>query len=288
LVVVLLIAAVGFLALRGGDAPTPTATIAAVVPSAPPSITPSVAGATGVTPAAASAPAASSVQPSGAPTPTPTRATGAAVTSGQPQSAAPSPSPTAVLNWRPYAFGPDDSDVRTPNDYRLFYDEPSDEARIELNNGTGYSYRIGQLTATDFVMEIDIRKHAGPVDSVYGFFFRVQPQQSGQPTAERYRFLFDEKGQHVLFHELGDGTSVEVPSLQPPSTRTPVKGGNETNRLRITARGEEIIVEVNDQIIARYVGTLVKGGQVGITARRGSTPERVLIGFTNLRIASLR
>jgi hypothetical protein len=286
LAVVLVIAMIGLVALRGAGGTPATATVAALAPTALPSVAasarPSVAGNTGVTQAPASA------RPSAAPTVTPTRATGAAGGSAQPASAAPSPTPVIALNWQNRPFGPDDTDERTPDDYRLTYDQATGEARIAIINGSGYRYRIDQLAATDFVLEVDVRKYEGPVDSVYGVFFRSQQQKPGDVVPERYVFLFGEEGQHILFHEKPDGTVEEVPSLQPPSTRSPVIKGSEPNRVTVTCQGDQIAVAINGQTVATYVGSLVNRGTVGIIARRGGTPGNVAVGFSGLRMAVLR
>jgi serine/threonine protein kinase len=284
--VLLVIGAIAFFALRGGDPPSATATIAAVVPSAAPSITPTTAPTTAAVASSAAVPSASAPA-SSAPTSTATQPAAVASTSAQPPSAAPSAVPTPALAWQTYTFSSRDTDESAPNNYRVGFDQPSGEARITLNNSNAHRHAISDFTAGDFALEVDVRKLEGPPESFYGIAFRIQRLRSGQTVEERYTLLIRQEGQVTLLYEAPGASAQVVRPVEPLPSPLPIQANGATNRLSITCRGEQITVAINGQPVGTFQGTLVSQGGIGLVAQRNQAGATVVVGFSNLRYATL-
>lgn len=139
---------------------------------------------------------------------------------------------------------------------------------------------------TDFQLDLDLRKIAGPDKGFYGVVFRVQPAVPGSQTIERYLLAISGDGFLTFNHIAADGTVVRVA----PRTQTPIIAtGGAPNHLTIVCRGIDFTVSVNRQLVGTYVGPTASGGTVGVYVGTvpGPSPNTIELAFSNLVISRL-
>ena len=139
---------------------------------------------------------------------------------------------------------------------------------------------------TDFQLDIDLLKIAGPDRGFYGVVFRVQPAVPGAQTIERYLLAISGDGFLTFNHIAADGTVVRVA----PRTQTPtIETGGVPNHLTLVCKGTDFTVSVNRQQVGSYVGPTASGGTAGVYVGTvpGPAPNTIELAFSNLIISRL-
>ena len=136
---------------------------------------------------------------------------------------------------------------------------------------------IAQYTALqtplvdDFMLEVDVTQQAGTLNSSYGVLFRLDDGF--------YRFDITGNGLYVVekrlenqWQRLTDGW-VDSPFI--------VRGLNQTNRLGVSAVGEQLIFFINGQQVAAYRDDSYQRGQIALDA--GTFAQGgLVVAFDNL------
>lgn len=147
----------------------------------------------------------------------------------------------------------------------------NDQMLISVNAANTLQFTT--LTAplfTDFTLVVDAAILSGDPQSTYGVLFRMQsPQQF-------YRFELMGTGKYMLERRDADGswTRLLPDWADAPAINT---GLNAVNRLQVEARGPNIAVSVNDQLLFRTVDNAYTIGTIGLDAGT--------FGATNLQVA---
>lgn len=129
------------------------------------------------------------------------------------------------------------------------------------------------LNLSDLVVEVEAKKEAGPDDNVYGIWIR------NQAPGSLYAFLISSDG-YFQFSKKENDTWV-TPSNWTKSSA--IKTGNETNRLKVVARGDKFDFYDNDLLLNSYEDSSFSRGGLGLWV--GTQSEgNVTIGFDNFKV----
>lgn len=133
------------------------------------------------------------------------------------------------------------------------------------------------LNLSDLAVEVEAKKEAGPDDNVYGIWIR------NQDIGSFYAFLISSDG-YFEYSKKENGTWV-TPSNWTKSSA--IKTGEETNRLKVVAKGDKFDFYDNDVLLGSYVDSEFKSGWLGLWV--GTQSEgNVTIGFDNFKVWSLK
>lgn len=129
------------------------------------------------------------------------------------------------------------------------------------------------LNLSDLMVEVEAKKEAGPDDNVYGIWIR------NQAPGSLYAFLISSDG-YFEFSKKENDTWV-TPSNWTKSSA--IKTGDETNRLKVVARGDKFDFYDNDVLLNSYVDSSFSRGGLGLWV--GTQSEgNVTIGFDNFKV----
>lgn len=133
------------------------------------------------------------------------------------------------------------------------------------------------LELGDLAVEVEAKKEAGSDDNVYGIWMR------NQGNGSFYAFLISSDG-YFEYAKKDNGTWV-TPSNWTKSGA--IKTGEETNRLKVVAKGDKFDFYDNDVLLDSYVDSQFKTGWLGLWV--GTQSEgNVTIGFDNFKVWSLK
>jgi hypothetical protein len=135
-------------------------------------------------------------------------------------------------------------------------------------------YRNLLTEVTDFLLGVDATPAAGPTDNMHGLIFRYVDGDN------YYFFGISSEGQYTL-HKKTDG---EWEIILPWSDSDAIV--SETNRVGVISFGSEIVLLVNDEIVAEIEDENVAAGDVGVVV---AAPGEVgvEIAFDNLTLWDL-
>jgi hypothetical protein len=168
---------------------------------------------------------------------------------------------------------------------------------VTVNDFNASAWSTLNFTLTDFTLEVDTLKLAGPDDNGFGVLFRYQDPE------DYYRFDVSSDG----FYSVSKSAAGTLEEISPWKFSDAILLGEQTNRLWVTAQGNSFGFAVNDTPLALCVGEgaiwdpqsddICLGGEVlntwtddsfprgqialGVTAFGESGPA---IGFDNLDI----
>lgn len=136
-----------------------------------------------------------------------------------------------------------------------------------------WNTRAGRFT--DFVLEIDARLVNGQKNVHYGLVFRLEDNN------DFYRFLVGGDG----FYRVGTKTAGMWTTLAKGTRSAVIKGGSDTNRLKVVCAGPQIKVYVNGHHLTTVTDDSYTEGYVGMIVY-GPEPDSH-IAFDNLRIYAI-
>lgn len=136
-----------------------------------------------------------------------------------------------------------------------------------LLNAPGY-------TLSDFIMEADVTKIAGS-DDPYGLVFR-------RNDANDYYFfgIYDDGRYYLTRHEGKANDWKDLTDLTPSTAIK--KGMNVSNRLKVSTRGDEIVMYINDQRVGSVFDGTVSAGKIGFLAGNAG----LYVTYGNLKVTS--
>jgi 3-keto-disaccharide hydrolase len=148
---------------------------------------------------------------------------------------------------------------------------------IEINNPDLVQYAtLKDIQLSDFMLEVDGRILSGSPQSSYGVLFRMQgPEQF-------YRFEITGDGTYLLErHDQGGGRTLFMGDWR--SSASINEGLNVTNHIGIEARGPNISLYVNDELLDEVTDDAYLAGNIALDAGTfASAPLQV--AFDNLTI----
>jgi hypothetical protein len=146
---------------------------------------------------------------------------------------------------------------------------------IEINAPNTVQYAtLEQPSFTDFVLQVDITRLAGSLDSTAGLLFRVAgPQQF-------YRFAVTGNGLYIVERHNEDGTWTRlIPEWEETDALQP--GLEATNRLAVRAAQGTFSFYANDQLLTEVVDGQYSTGQIALSAGTYGEPG-LRIAYDNL------
>ncbi len=136
-------------------------------------------------------------------------------------------------------------------------------------------------TFSDFTLEVEARRIAGPDTGGYGLAFLLQPREPEARSAAHYFFLITPQGAFRLDLRNGDGSLLRI---QPLVFSGAIRRGDAANRLTVICRGETITLAVNGRKLGTYPATLVAPGGIGVAVGMPPNNQEMEAAFSNLRL----
>jgi len=134
-----------------------------------------------------------------------------------------------------------------------------------------------RLNFTDFMLEIEAAKEAGPDDNVFGLMVRKIDAEN------YYAFLLSSDGYYQIAKKENNSWSY----VSEWSKSSAIKTGNSTNLIKITGNGDKLALYANDAKLADYNDSSFSYGGIGLYV--GTQSEgNVTFGFDNLKVWSIK
>ncbi len=134
-----------------------------------------------------------------------------------------------------------------------------------------------RLNFTDFILEVEVTKEAGPDDNVFGLIVRMVDADN------YYTFLLSSDGYYQIAKKENNSWTYVSEWVK----SSDIKIGNSTNLIKITGMGDKLALYANDVKLADYNDSSFAYGGIGIYV--GTQSEgNVTIGFDNLKVWSIK
>lgn len=146
--------------------------------------------------------------------------------------------------------------------------------RILVNRENYYFWSNPSLTYTDVIMEVDGKKLAGPDENDYGLICRYQD------AANFYFFTIGSDGYYGV-SKYFNGEETLVGMTEMGQNTSVIQGGDATNHIRVTCKGNSLTLEVNGTILVDVADSDLTSGDIGLIAGTYDTPG-VDVLFDNL------
>lgn len=130
---------------------------------------------------------------------------------------------------------------------------------------------------SDFELEIDATLVEGAPNSTYGALFRMQD------SGEFYRYELMSDGHYIV--ERHDGDNVWTRLIDDWTYSEAVSTGQNTNRLKIVAKGPNISFFANGEFLQEIIDTSLSSGYIGLDAGTFGT-DLTLVSFDNLVLSN--
>jgi hypothetical protein len=131
-----------------------------------------------------------------------------------------------------------------------------------LAQGEGIYTASYERSFSDFALEVDVRRLAGPESGTYGVMLRHYPVQGPEGIQSYYYVQINpSEGDLAVLKWHGIWTWLQAPT---PSWH--IGRGNATNHLRVECRGAQISVSVNGAHVATVSDSSLSSGWIGLTA----------------------
>lgn len=166
-------------------------------------------------------------------------------------------------------------DVYTKDYHRAGYVEGEYRLGIYRDNSVIWGYPLDSVQFTDFVVEVDARQVAGPLDNNLGLLVRYQA--GGE---DFYWFQVSGDGYYSVDQLLADEW-VTLVNWQPSTAIN--QGHGVTNRLQVVCDGDRFSFYVNDDHLVDVTDGTFRTGTIGLAA--GTFDESgVVVHFDNLKV----
>jgi hypothetical protein len=134
-----------------------------------------------------------------------------------------------------------------------------------------------RLNFTDFILEVEATKEAGPDDNVFGLAVRKID------NSNYYAFLLSSDG----YYQVAKRENSSWPYVSEWTKSSAIKTGNSTNLIKVTGKGDKLALYANGEKLADYNDSSFSYGGLGLYA--GTQSEgNVTIGFDNLKVWSIK
>lgn len=134
-----------------------------------------------------------------------------------------------------------------------------------------------RLNFTDFIVEVEATKEAGPDDNVLGLMVRKVD------ASNFYAFLLSSDGYYQIAKMENNSWSYASEWTKSSAIKT----GNSTNLIKVTGKGSELALYANGVKLTDYNDSSFAYGGVGLYV--GAQSEgNVTIGFDNLKVWSIK
>lgn len=134
-----------------------------------------------------------------------------------------------------------------------------------------------RLNFTDFILELEATKEAGPDDNVFGIIVRKID------ASNYYAFLLSSDG----YYQIAKKENNSWTYVSDWTKSSDIKTGNSTNLIKITAKGDKLALYANGAKLADYNDSSFAYGGLGLYI--GTQSEgNVTIGFDNLKVWAIK
>lgn len=133
-----------------------------------------------------------------------------------------------------------------------------------------------RLNFTDFILEVEATKEAGPDDNVFGLIVRMVDADN------YYTFLLSSDGYYQIAKKENNSWTYVSEWVK----SSDIKTGNSTNLIKITGMGDKLALYANDAKLADYNDSSFAYGGVGFYVGTQSEGNET-IGFDNLKVWSI-
>ncbi len=145
---------------------------------------------------------------------------------------------------------------------------------ISINTDNLVAWETGDVTAGDFVAEVDVSHYDGPLINEGGLLFRYVD------NANFYLFTVSSDGYYVVKKLADDEWITLIDWTETDAANT---GSRSANRLTVLAEGEEFTFFINDELVAEIADDSFSEGAIALVA--GSLDEyEVDIAFDNFAL----
>lgn len=140
-----------------------------------------------------------------------------------------------------------------------------------------WSYPAPFHDFTDIALEVDARRVEGPMDNEFGVLLRYQADTDGF-----YLFAISSDGFYSIQKYQDEDWVMLVEWTKSPA----IRGGEDVNRLRVTAQGPDLRFYANGELLGRVEDATFRSGDVGLLAT-ARDKAGVVVAFDNLRVRAL-
>ncbi len=134
-----------------------------------------------------------------------------------------------------------------------------------------------RLNFTDFILEVEATKEAGPDDNVFGLVVRKID------AGNYYAFLLSSDGYYMIVKRENNSWAYASEWVKSSAIKT----GNSTNLIKVTGEGDKLALYANGEKLADYNDSTFGYGGVGLFVQTQSEGN-VTIGFDNLKVWSIK
>jgi hypothetical protein len=144
-------------------------------------------------------------------------------------------------------------------------------------NVWGRAFSPDRLNFSDFILEIEATKEAGPDDNAFGVMVREIN------SSNYYAYLISSDGYYQIA-KLENNSWAYVSDWAKSSA---IKTGNATNQVKVVCNGDKLSFYANGVKLRDYNDSSFAYGHIGLYA--GTQSEgNVTIGFDNLKVSGIR
>lgn len=210
-------------------------------------------------------------------TPLPPTATTTATKAATPTSTltpTPKPTPNFPLTFSD-DFSNDESGLDVSGQLTYVYDQGEYVLQSFQENYFGARFRERPVVS-DFILEVDARIVEGPDNAALGIGFRRQDGRN------YYNLMINGKGEYLLRKSVNRSwQSITNWTFSPA-----IKTGRAMNRLKIMARGTEITLWANGQLLGTWQDTSFSEGLIALALSSPVGTPSIKVAFDNLRITT--
>ena len=165
-------------------------------------------------------------------------------------------------------------DTRTTDKYEVGYKNGEYRTAVRAPNYEAWTLAAQKEEWSDFVIEVDARRVAGPLDNDYGLVVRHRAKPEGF-----YMFLVSSDGWYSVQIWQGDQSRELVGWTEAKAIRK----GEESNRLMVECVGSRMRFYANGALLVAIQDETLRAGRVGLVV--GTFDEGgVVVHFDNLRV----
>ncbi|HEY0756320.1 MAG TPA: family 16 glycoside hydrolase [Ktedonobacteraceae bacterium] len=140
-----------------------------------------------------------------------------------------------------------------------------------------YGPCVGMLTKfTDFTFQVDVTMKQGDTQSAGGLYFRADGTKS-----QGYIFTVDQQKTYTIWIAT-DTTSNNSRTLKTGSAPTFVPGSGQSNTLAVAARGGQISLYVNQQLLITIQDSTYATGEIGFIS--SNTDATTIMSYNNVKV----
>ena len=198
------------------------------------------------------------------------------IVTATPEPATPTPEPH-ILFRDDFTEASSDWAQSVDGDVDRFIDEGQYHILVKSANTLAWSGHPNLNVIDDFRLDVDVTQISDSTNSEVGILFRYENSDNW------YSFLISSSGSYNIGGHRNDESFdvtkwVEIPAIQP---------GQATNHLQLIAKGPQITVFVNGELIASVPSNIYRRGDIKLVAGSFGEPD-IHFAFDNLVVTAVK